>query len=250
MNMAMGLRLLVALVASFVSLHSATPYIETPGEGEALVEELLTRIPPDDSEILGLLKIRPSDGPLVEIPIRMTIRLSSNSWHDVYQTQPVNGKPGEVLIVQHRARDQNRYLHGTVEQASSEPALKPLDPAHLYQPFAGSDFFPADLGLEFLHWPSQKIVKKEMRKSRSCRVVESTNPNPIPNGYAKVLSWIDFETGNIIMAEGYDTAGQKLKEFSIRKVSRSEGKLKSVEIRNDQTDSRTLLELNVEIAER
>jgi hypothetical protein len=121
----------------------------------------------------------------------------------------------------------------------------------LFQPLAGSDFYLADLGLEFLHWPEQKIVKKEMRKSRSCRVVESKAPNASDSVYSRVLSWIDFETGNLIMAEAYDSKDRLLKEFSIRKISRAEGKaqLKEIEMRNDQTESRTRLEFNLEIPE-
>jgi hypothetical protein len=40
-----------------------------------------------------------------------------------------------------------------------------------------------------------------------------------------------------------------LKEFSIKKISRNEGKaqLKEIEMRNDQTDSRTRLEFNLDL---
>jgi hypothetical protein len=86
-----------------------------------------------------------------------------------------------------------------------------------------------------------------MRKGRSCRVVQSTNPNPSLGAYARVLAWIDFETGGIIRAEGYDQKNKLLKEFSIRKVDRDEGRLKEIEIRNDQTDSRTRLEFNLKV---
>jgi hypothetical protein len=216
-----------------------------------MVQELLTRMPAEDSEVLGLLKIRSEDRPQTEVPIRMTVRLGTNTWNEVYETQPVPGHAGEILVVQHAAGQTNRYLYGQFAQRAKDPDLKPIAGPALYQPFAGSDFYPADLGLEFLHWPSQKIVKKEMRKSRSCRVVESINPNPGEGRYSRVLSWLDFETGNIILAEGYDAAGRKLKEFSVRKISRSEGQaqLKMIEMRNDQTDSCTQLEFNVEIDE-
>jgi hypothetical protein len=240
---------LAAAVQSAAPPIRDTSYLDTTGEGQALVEDLLTRMPLEDSQILGLLKIRRPDQPMIEIPIKMTIRLGTNSWHDIYETQPVHDRPGEIFIVEHRGRQPNRYLHGRFRDRAEEPELKPLDQAALYQPFAGSDFFFADLGLEFFHWPSHKIVKKEMRKGRSCRVVESTNPHPQPGGYSRVRSWLDFETGNIILAEGYDANNRKLKEFSIAKISRSGGKarIKKIEIRNDQTDSRTLLEFNLEI---
>ena len=86
-----------------------------------------------------------------------------------------------------------------------------------------------------------------MRKGRSCRVVESQNPAPSTASYSRVLSWIDYETGGIIRAEGYDQNNILLKEFSIIAVYRKEHRLKEIEIRNDQTDSRTRLEFNLEI---
>lgn len=233
------------------SVARAAAYNDTTGEGKAMVAELLARMPAEESEILGLLKIRGEDAPMVEVPIKMTIRLGTNTWRDIYETQPVNGRPGEILIVQHRGRLPNQYVRATFTDPFKEPVLQPVSGADLYKSFAGSDFFIADLGLEFLHWPEHRVVEKEMRKGRSCRVVESINPNPAPGTYSRVLSWLDFETGNIILAEGYDAKNKLLKAFSVRKISRSEGKaqLKEIEIRNDQTGSRTRLEFNLEIGE-
>jgi len=61
-------------------------------------------------------------------------------------------------------------------------------------PFADSEFWVADLGLEFLHWPRQRLLKKEMRHSKSCEVLESVNPQPVPGGYRARVSWIIIET--------------------------------------------------------
>ena len=49
-------------------------------------------------------------------------------------------------------------------------------------PFAGSDFWLCDLGLEFFHWPQQKVLKKEFHRQCACTVLESTNPNPSADG--------------------------------------------------------------------
>jgi hypothetical protein len=221
------------------------------GQGKALVQDLLSRIPREDAEILGLLKMRAPNRPLIEIPIKTTIRVAQDAWHDIYETQPIGDRLGEILIVKHRGRERNEYSHARFESREQPPKFTTVQGTNLFQPFAGSDFFLADLGLEFLHWPSQKVVKKEMRKSRACRVVESLNPNPGIGGYSRVLSWLDVESGNIIRAEGYDLNNRKLKEFSIRKIDRSEGKVqvKEMEIINDQTDSRTRLEFNLEVTE-
>jgi hypothetical protein len=224
-----------------------TSYQDTKGEGKALVEDVLSRMPPENSQILGLLKIRPPEKDTIEIPVRMTTRLLNGGWEEIYETQPVGERPGEVFIVKHHGNQPNNYVFGEYRTVEEKPALKKLKPEELYRPLAGTDFYLADLGLEFLHWPAQKIVKKEMRKSRSCRVVESINPAPAPGRYSRVLSWIDFETSGIILAEAYDENGKLLKEFSIQSFDRKEKRLREVQIRNEQTGSRTRLELNLVI---
>lgn len=242
--------LLLAVPALQAQGGRNTAYKDTTGEGKAMVEELLLRRPSEDSQILGLLKIRPAEGPTLEVPVKMTIHITAQGYQDIYETQPANGRPGEMLVIEHRAGQPNKYLFGEMATPSTPPKLRELSPSEIWLPLAGSDFYRADLGLEFLHWPSQKIVAKEMRKGRSCRVVESINPTA--NGpYSRVLSWLDFETSNIIMAEGYDRQNKLLKEFSVKKLKKIDDyyQLKEIEIRNDQTDSRTLLEFNLEVRE-
>ena len=114
----------------------------------------------------------------------------------------------------------------------------------LMTPFAHSDFWIADLGLEFFHWPEQKILKKENRRSRGCIVLESTNPNPSRNGYSRVVSWIDEETLGIVHAEAYDFKNKLLKEFDPKSFKKVNGQweLQEMEIDNVQTGSRTRLE--------
>jgi hypothetical protein len=115
-------------------------------------------------------------------------------------------------------------------------------------PFAGSDFWVCDLGLEFFHWSVQKILKPyEMRRGRSCKVLESNNPNPSPNGYSRVVSWIDNETLGIVQAEAYDAKGKLLKEFYPKDFKKVNGQwgLGEMEMINDQTGSRTWIKFDL-----
>ena len=114
-------------------------------------------------------------------------------------------------------------------------------------PFAESDFWICDLGLEFLHWPGQKILRGDTARGRLCKVLESTNPNPSTNGYSRVLSWIDNETLGIVEAEAYDAEGKKLKEFYPKDIKKVDGQWQvgSMEIDNVQTGSRTRLEFDL-----
>jgi len=114
-------------------------------------------------------------------------------------------------------------------------------------PFEGSDFSIADLGLEFFHWPEQRLAKKEMKRSRSCMVLESINPQPAPGTYSRVVSWVDNESHGIVMAQAYDAQGKEVKEFIPKKVKKVEGQwqLQEMEIDNDQTGSSTRVDFDL-----
>jgi hypothetical protein len=121
--------------------------------------------------------------------------------------------------------------------------------ANEFTPFAGSDFWICDLGLEFFHWPAQKVLPKptNLVRGRDYTLLESTNPNPSTNGYSRVLTWIDKETGGILQAEAYDASGRLLKEFAPKSFKKVNGQweLQEMEIRNVQTGSRTRLEFDL-----
>jgi len=119
----------------------------------------------------------------------------------------------------------------------------------LFLPFAGSDFWICDLGLEFFHWPAQKVLpgSTQLKRGRAYMLLESTNPNPATNGYSRVLSWIDRESGGILEAEAYDFKGKLLKDFAPKSFKKVNGQweLQEMEIRNVQTGSRTRLEFDL-----
>lgn len=86
-----------------------------------------------------------------------------------------------------------------------------------------------------------------MKRGRAYTLLESTNPDPSINGYSRVLSWIDKETGGILQAEAYDIHGKPLKEFEPKSFKKVDGQwqLQEMEIRNVQTGSRTRLEFDL-----
>ena len=113
--------------------------------------------------------------------------------------------------------------------------------------FAESDFSVVDLSLQFFHWPGQRVLKKEVKRSRGCTVLESANPAPPPGGYSRVVCWIDSETLGIVQAYAYDARGKLLKEFYPKDFKKVQGQwqVQSMDINNVQTGSRTRLELDL-----
>ena len=214
------------------------PITDPEKAGQELVQKLRAMTPAENSSVSGVLKIRDREGTTREVPVSCQVVGGSNIWKVTYQAK-VEGS-AETLTIVHSAGQANEYLY--TKPGASEP--QKLNGQQAMIPFAGSDFWLADLGLEFLHWPKQRLLKTEMRKSRWCNVLQSDNPGKA--GYARVVSWLDKESGGPIIAEGYNSAGKLLKEFSIKSLKKVEGRyeLEEMEIRSEETKSRTRLEFN------
>jgi hypothetical protein len=252
----LGFPLLLAALFLFPWLCQAQPKAEirvTPPlnvaeaekQGGALVAQLLVQRPEQNLTNTGVLNIRAVDKTR-EIPIRFEVVVTPTNWLSVYEAS-TNGRGGGPmkLTVIHSDNQANQYLLGEMADGKWQKA----DPsgAEILTPFAGSDFWVADLGLEFLHWPQQRLLRKEMRLSRSCNVLESTNPQRVAGGYARVVSWMDIESGGILVAEAYDVHDRLLKQFATRKIEKVHGQwqLEGIEMRNRQTGSRTRIEFDL-----
>ncbi|HWX22718.1 MAG TPA: outer membrane lipoprotein-sorting protein [Candidatus Binatia bacterium] len=254
----------LALVLGFVTyLCSAQPKNPSPpplpldpAEGErqarALLANLLTQKPDQNMTNTGVLRIRDAGRHEREVPVRFGILITPTNWLNTYAAEPTKDAPGERLTIIHTDAQQDQYWmqpFGGAAPSNAPPAR--LTGCQLMAPFAGSDFWLVDLGLEFLHWPQQRVLKKEMRKDLFCDVLQSTNPQPAPGAYARVVSWIAVNRPDdivIVHADAYDSANKLLKEFNPRKVEKINGvwQLEEMEIRNRQTGSRTRIQFNLE----
>ena len=244
MNFRRCVMLLVA-VLGFVAASSQF-VVAADEEARLLAEKLRAQFPQELSDATGVLKVRDASGRRKEIPIRFQSTPADAGWRNSFETRSTLLAVAEKLVVVHDPAKPNQYLHARA--ADRDAALGvPAPVSETMVAFAGSDFWLADLGLEFFHWPEQRLLRKEMRKGRSCDVLESLTARPAAGGYARVLSWIDSETGGLLRAEAYDRDRKLLKEFSVGSVRKINGhwELKELEIRNEQTDSRTRLELDL-----
>jgi hypothetical protein len=219
-------------------------------EGRALVAELLAQKPEQNVTNTGSVRIRDAAGKEWEIPARFEIFYTPSNWVSAYETLPSPGRPGGVrLTVTHTGESPNRYqLLDPAEAGGTNAVARQLTPDQTMIPFAGSDFWVADLGLEFLYWPRQRVLKYEMRHGKSCKVLESINPAPVPGGYASVVSWVIFEPPHgIVHADAYDARGERIKYWDPRNLEKVEGEyqLQEMEMRNRQTGSQTWIKFNL-----
>ena len=182
----------------------------------------------------GKLRIRDMRGKRREVLVQFRTFVIGKSLINIYQTQQ-----GSLTV--------NRNLgQPTVFTVAPPPPVDPnkvqkLDGDQAMQPFEGSDFLMADLGLDFLRWPKQEIVKRELRRGELCSVLVSEPARLKPGGYSKIVSWVDEDTRGIVHADIFDSKGKLLKVFSPKSFKKINGQwqLKEMEMRNEQTNTRT-----------
>jgi hypothetical protein len=210
-------------------------------QGCQLAQKLLDQWPTENFTNTGVLQIRDSAGNRTNFPINFEVAVTKTNWKCFYTAHPTN-VCNEVLLVTHANDAPNVYSYVLASEFSVDSL-----PNSQSEPFVNSDFWLGDLGLEFLHWPDQKILRGDTARGRLCKILESTNPDPSPNGYSRVDSWIDNETLGIVEAKAYDFHGKLLKEFYPKDIKKVDGQWQvgSMEIDNVQTGSRTRLKLDL-----
>ena len=136
------------------------------------------------------------------------------------------------------------------EWQSPDQPLKVLNGEEAMQSFVGADFWMADLGLEMLRWPNQNVVERKLRRGELCSVLVSRPAKVVEGGYSKVISWVDEDSMGIVRAEIFDAQGKLLKVFEPKAFRKIDGQwhLKEMEMRNEQTNSRTAIVFDLEVA--
>ena len=225
----------VALLALFLVVEpvAASTNDSAQVEGRALAQQLLALKPESSFTNIGKLVIRGPKKQRREVSYQCRVLVTATNWTSYYSaSHGTNELPR--FSVEHRDGAANRYFDDRTNLLST---------SQIAASFAGSDFAMADLGLEFFHWPDQRVARWEMKRSFGCKVLESRNPEPVASGYSRVVSWIHTETGGLIQAEAYDARGKLLKEFRPTETEKVNGRheLKEMEIENVQAGTRTTL---------
>ena len=247
-------RLISALVLFFAAAVNAQTngLSDAENQGRELARQICDARPVASLTNTGVLQIHGAKGERMDIPIKIQINLSDIGWKSRYIATLTNDAVTEDWL---------EFIHSKNNLVSNKnPFLFLYDRVLSFtngwhtglldeptKSFANSDFWLCDLGLEFFYWPEQKILPKptNLVRGREYTLLESTNPST--NGYSRVLSWIDKETGGILQAEAYDANGKLLKEFAPKSFKKVNGQweLQEMEIRNVQTGSRTRLEFDL-----
>ncbi len=232
--------LLLGLAAGAETTNNPT---DAQIQGRALADKILAQWPAQDLTNSGTLEIRDDAGRRHSLRVTCETRVTPTNWLNRYvaAAEPA-GPAAVVLTVVHAGAEPNRYF---LSNHSETPGLQPAGNGTL-TPFAASDFWLGDLGLEFFHWPGQKVVKKEFHRQCPCTVLESTNPDPAPGAYSRVVCWIDNDSLGIVEAYAYDAKGRRLKNFYPKNLEKVHGQyqVESMVMENLQTGSKSVLQFD------
>ena len=212
-------------------------------EGQKLVAQLRDLRPAQTFNNTGTMEIRRQDRS--RVPVYLKTIVEGERWHSIYGTAT---SPTLVITQSHTGLNTYRSLPPTSVSASPDFSKQRVLKNSLI-PFAGSDFWLFDLGLEFLHWPHQRMIGTASRKTQKCYVLESWNPFPRAGAYSRVRTYVDIDSIAMITAEAFDHQGKLWKRFEPKKLKKVQGKwrLKEIEMRNFRTDSKTTLIFDREI---
>jgi len=241
------LLLAVAVAVAWTTLGASAADKRDPDKGRALAAVVRGERPAGPTFSKGTLRVRTGDGRRLSVPVEVQVEVGTNAWNTVYRAQFTDGRRETLTVVNPPDRPPHFILHrGSGDGNITE--VRPERPDEMFNAFAGTDFWFIDLGMVFLHWPEQNWIGKETRRTRACNLLESVNPAPVPGSYKRVVTWVDEETGGIVRAEAYDQQNKLLKEFSPGSFARvgNRFELREMEIRNEQTDSRTTLQFDIE----
>lgn len=231
--------LLLLFTAPFWTAAAAETLSKDQEEGRALAAEMRALRPVESFTNRAHLRLRDYIGRIQRVPLTIINRVTDDdAWQVEYQT---TGPTNTTVVVTRHPEQSPRFVVDGQPRPEAE-----------VQGFAGSDFSLGELGLAFLHWPEQRIVRRErpeMRKGRACRILESINPG-VP-GPARVRSWVDLEHKGLLLAEAYDDSGRLAKRFSIGSLRKIEGvwQLRDMEMIDEIRGTETKLEFELKARE-
>lgn len=226
---------------ALVSLAQGDPAsTEAVRLGQELAAELRSLRPGGSGTNTGTLRMRDGKGHRREIPVTVVTLVAADAWSVSYRARLTNGAL-ETLTIRYGTASPVSEVARVESGAGLAGAPRMLGVGETAVPFAGSDFWVCDLGLDFLHWPTQRYVKEELSNGRMCHVLESTNPST--HGYARVWSYIDAEFKGLLSAKAFDRRGLLMKDFSTGSFTKVQDRwfLRDIRIRDERTDTRTEL---------
>ena len=202
--------------------------------GNDLALSIRNTIPSENNSIAASMEVTLKNRKRINTSLTIETKLlSQDEFLTTYKSPPPNNTTWKI---KRKIREKNKYQ---IQPEENNPEK------NIYTGLANSSFTLADLGLEFLHWPIQKTIRKQRRKSRLCNVLESKPIKKANEEYSRVLSWIDEKSGAIIAADFFDLDNNLLKRFSVKGLTKIKGlwQVDELEMRDYKNGTKSRLKL-------
>lgn len=240
--------LLAVMAATVVDAGPIGSVPIVPADPDAAGQELAAKLrsmrPAENYTNSATLRVFFRRKLLREEPLEIVVCAGTTNWNTIYRWNPGTTNQAELCIISGETGHTEYRLRSVEAGVVSE--LSPSG-AGLMVSFANSEFWLADLGMEFLQWPTHRLLKKEICRGQSCDKLESVAPPSQTNGYVRVVSWFDIDTGGPVLVEAYDAAGKMLKEFKPNDFKKVDGQwqVEEVEISNIRSRVRSTIHFDL-----
>lgn len=206
------------------------------GQGREWARRLRSSAPEQASTNQAVLRIRSREG-RKKVPVTVITRPGEDRWSVEYRVgSEERSETTQVATIHYRMQGPPTF---EVQPKGSRTPGESVQTAGDLS-IGGSDFLLKELGMEFLHWPEQRILSRELSNGRWCQVLESRSGKPA--GAVAVRSWIDEKLGVVLSAEVYDARQVRIKHFSITQFREQADRWScSVSMVDDQRGTKTEL---------
>lgn len=236
----MNIKQVIYIIYLTIGFLVGLPYIYAAPliSGEDLALSIREAIPSENISIEASMEVTLKNRKRINTALTIETKvLGQDEFLTTYKTKLESNRT--IWQVRRKIGNPNIY---SVELEDNDPAKN----SNIHVGFARSSFTLADFGLEFLHWPNQKTIRKQRRKSRLCNVLESKPIKSIKGNYSRVLSWVDEKSGAILAADFFDLNGEILKRFSVKGLTKKKGRwqVDEIEMRDLKEGTKSRLKLN------
>lgn len=202
---------------------------------DALMSNLMARLPSKPISLSGDLVTTPDEGKKTRLTISIQLRYPREA---TYTIGDAFGKPLEQLTV---LRDNGRvsflYLTGEPMRGAPAPALD--------QPIQNTALSWMDLTLGFLWWNGGQIIGQEENRGQPCYVLDRHAPVGAMVPYASVRIWVDKRVSMLLQAQGYDKLANLTRRLAVKSFKKinHEWMIKDLEVEDLSRQATTILRI-------
>ena len=232
----------LGLLATAKADSSSTEPAAPVPSADALLDEVLLRLPTEPLQIAGEFRADPREGKSERRGlVQVFLEYGASPPRARYTFMNLFGGDLEQMTIVRPSGESPRWYYARGTPLVEAPAPDPS------APIQETDLSWADLSLSFLWWRPAVWVGEETVLDRPCLILE-VRPGPSePSLYAKVRLWIDRQHRFLLRAEGFDQDGNPRRRVGVKSIMKIDGEwmIKDLDVTTLPERWRTSLRMEV-----